>query len=147
MYLFILLFIVYLIVTLTRSECMSAAGLRFGWGFFFSPDLCESLQNGCVYLSRESVSALNTCVSEMRLIKFDELKKKKCLNALSRLCVVPLVSTRSQTLFLRTPTAAGKINRPVFSSFLLPFLPPPPPPVICSHTPVALVNCVVSQKS
>lgn len=34
-------------------------------------DLCESLQNGCVYLFPES-AALNTCVSEMRLIKFDE---------------------------------------------------------------------------
>lgn len=65
MYLFILLFPVYLIVTLTRSECVSAAGLRFG--FFWS------LQNGCVYLFPESVT-LNTCVSEMRLIKFDEEK-------------------------------------------------------------------------
>lgn len=67
MYLFILLFIVYLIVTLTRLECMSAAGWRFV--FFF--DLCKSLQNGCVYLFPES-GVLNTCVSEMRLIKFDE---------------------------------------------------------------------------
>lgn len=75
MYLFILLFIVYLIVTLTRSECMSAAGLRFGV-FLPPPGLCKSLQNGCVYLFCES-TALNTCVSEMRLIKFDELKKKR----------------------------------------------------------------------
>lgn len=67
MYLFILLFTVYLIVTLTRLEYMSAAGLRFV--FFLDP--CKSLQNGCVYLFLESV-ALNTCVSEMRLIKFDE---------------------------------------------------------------------------
>lgn len=70
MYLFILLFIVYLIVTLTRLECMSAAGLRFG--VFLH--LCKSLQNGCVYLFCES-TALNTCVSEMKLIKFDEFKK------------------------------------------------------------------------
>lgn len=71
MYLFILLFIVYLIVTLTRLECMSAAGLRFGWGFFFFFGSLQELTK-CVYLFRESVSALNTCVSEMRLIKFDE---------------------------------------------------------------------------
>lgn len=73
MYLFILLFIVYFIVTLTCLECMSTAGLRFVFSppFFFSPDLCKSLQNGCVYLFPES-TVLNTCVSEMRLIKFDE---------------------------------------------------------------------------
>lgn len=65
--LFILLFTVYLIVTLTRLKCMSATGLRF----VFFLDLCKSLQNGCVYLFLERV-ALNTCVSEMRLIKFDE---------------------------------------------------------------------------
>lgn len=47
--LFILLFTVYLIVALTRSECMSAAGFRFA-AFSSSSDLCESLQNGCVYL-------------------------------------------------------------------------------------------------
>lgn len=42
--------------------------------FFLLLDLSESLQNGCVYLFPASV-ALNTCVSEMRLIKFDEVKK------------------------------------------------------------------------
>lgn len=71
MYLFILLFIVYLIVTLTRLECMSTAGLRFVFLLSFFSDLCKSLQNGCVYLFPES-AVLNTCVSEMRLIKFDE---------------------------------------------------------------------------
>lgn len=62
--LFILLFLVYLIVSLTCSEWMSDAGLRSA--------VFKSLQNGCVYFF-----ALNTCTSEMGLIKFDERKKKK----------------------------------------------------------------------
>lgn len=61
MYLFILLFIVYLIVTLTRSECMSATGLSL---FFFARAYKMDVFT--------FFPALNTCVSEMRLIKFDE---------------------------------------------------------------------------
>lgn len=84
MYLFILLFTVYLIVALTRRECASAAGLRFR--FFL-----RSLQNGCVYLFflYKKSAALNTCVSEMRLIKFDELKKN-VLTLYLAFCVVPV---------------------------------------------------------
>lgn len=66
--LFILLFRVYLIVAVTRSECVSASGLTF-----CVLDFCRSLPDPCVYLSPES-STLNTCVSPMRVIKFDELK-------------------------------------------------------------------------
>lgn len=76
MYLFILLFLLYLIVALTCLECVSAAGLRG----FFSRNLLKSLQNRCVYLflplRRKSARALNTCVSQIRLIKFDEFKKR-----------------------------------------------------------------------
>lgn len=49
--LFILLFIIYLSLTLTRLECMSTTGLPF---FPF-----KSLQNGCVYLLPERVENLH----------------------------------------------------------------------------------------
>lgn len=67
--LFILLFKVYLIVTVTRLECMSATGLISCC--FCILYFCRSLPDRCVYLFPES-SMLNTCASQMRLIKFDE---------------------------------------------------------------------------
>ena len=56
----------------------------------FPPELTKWMCLPFFFLCVLKSAALNTCVSEMRLIKFDELKKKKCLNALSRLCVVPV---------------------------------------------------------
>lgn len=71
MYLFILLFTVYLIVTLTHSEYMSATGLRFVFFLFLFGISARAYKMDVFTFSPESV-ALNTCVSEMRLIKFDE---------------------------------------------------------------------------
>lgn len=138
-YLFILLFPLRLIVTLTRLEFMwdEGVGVCFLW----------SLQNAICLPFPQSVG-LNTCVSALRRGLFN-LMSKKCLNALSGLCVGPSVSAPSQAdaLLLRKPTAERKINcDAMFSSI--------PPPFslsllfrICSHTPVAFDNCVVTQKS
>lgn len=120
------------IVPLTRSECLSAAGCRFVWVCFLL-DFCGSLQSGRVYRFPES-AALNTCVSQMRLIKFDELKNV----FISPLCR-PVGIYPEPDALLRTPSGEEDKQPP-----------PRPPPTrltVRRHTPRALDNCGDSQKS
>lgn len=130
MYLFILLFIVYLIVRMTCLECMSATSLSWGfWG-----DFCKSLQNGCVYLFAVKVSHWIPVCLRWGLLN---LMSKKCLNALSRLCVVPLVSTQARRFSRDANSGAEDKQARVF----LLFTPILSPLMIHSYTQYSLWLC------